>query len=259
MYKILLIDSDQRSRDRMRRMLDWSRYGFALQADTNTMASALSLVKKPEYKVVLINFTSFHMNGLEVCEHIRKESQIPILLIGGTRDFQLVRKAMSLQVNDYIPEPIQSEDFIASLLAIKQNIEDQLSLKQNKAANGRKTPAFSRKSTADIIDEVKAYVENSINDNITLKEVSDNLHYNCSYLGQKFKDHESMTFHQYLLNRRMEKAKLLLEETDMKIYEVAYEVGYADLDWFYKKFKSHSGLSASEYRKRKKLELSNSY
>ena len=43
-----------------------------------------------------------------------------------------------------------------------------------------------------------------------------------------------MTFNEYLLQQRMEKAKLLLVHTDMKIYEIADMVGYNDMDWFYK-------------------------
>ncbi|MNO05979.1 DNA-binding transcriptional regulator AraC [compost metagenome] len=47
----------------------------------------------------------------------------------------------------------------------------------------------------------------------------------------------------------MEKAKLLLETTEMKIYEIADAVGYTEIDWFYKKFKEYTGTSANKYRK----------
>jgi len=82
-----------------------------------------------------------------------------------------------------------------------------------------------------------------------LKKISSMLYLNCAYLGQKFKQHENMSFNEYLLQMRMERAKQLLENTDMRIYEVASEVGYSELDWFYKKFKAYTGLSASEYRR----------
>ncbi len=88
-----------------------------------------------------------------------------------------------------------------------------------------------------------------MNQNITLKIISSLLHFNCVYLGQKFKDQENMSFNEYLLQQRMEKAKILLERTDMRIYEIANEVGYTEIDWFYKKFKEYTGASANEYRK----------
>jgi len=92
-------------------------------------------------------------------------------------------------------------------------------------------------------------VKHSLRENITLKEIARSLHFNCSYLGQKFKEHEKMTFNEYLLRQRMERAKTLLAHTRMKVYEIANQVGYSDLDWFYKKFKSYTGVSANQYRK----------
>jgi len=100
-----------------------------------------------------------------------------------------------------------------------------------------------------IIDTVKKVVDEQLSDHITLKKISSMLYLNCAYLGQKFKQHENMSFNEYLLQMRMERAKQLLENTDMRIYEVASEVGYSELDWFYKKFKAYTGLSASEYRR----------
>ncbi|WP_370639143.1 helix-turn-helix domain-containing protein [Cohnella sp. REN36] len=47
---------------------------------------------------------------------------------------------------------------------------------------------------------------------------------------------------------RMEKAKELLMTTDKRIYEIACEVGYRQLDWFYKKFRGYAGCSAKEYK-----------
>ncbi|MNI59550.1 HTH-type transcriptional activator Btr [compost metagenome] len=104
-------------------------------------------------------------------------------------------------------------------------------------------------SSSSIIEEIKLYVEEQLHRNITLKRISDVLNFNCAYLGQKFKQHENMSFNEYLLRRRMEKAKRLLETTEMKIYEIADAVGYTEIDWFYKKFKEYTGTSANEYRK----------
>lgn len=77
-------------------------------------------------------------------------------------------------------------------------------------------------------------MDEQLHRNITLKQISDSLNFNCAYLGQKFKQQENMSFNEYLLRQRMEKAKLLLETTDMKIYEIADAVGYSEIDWFYK-------------------------
>ncbi|MCK0471001.1 helix-turn-helix domain-containing protein [Halalkalibacter sp. APA_J-10(15)] len=248
MYKVLLVDPEHNTRNNIMKMLDWNHYGFTFQDYAETEISALNLFNERHYSIIIINMTQMKDKGLLVCERIREISSIPILLIGGNKDFQLVRKALNLQVNDYLPNPVNPDELSASLLTVKQAIERKL-FSSNRNAKTAKRVFDSPKRTTNIIERVKDFVEEAINENITLKEISDTLHYNCSYLGQKFKSQENMTFNEYLLQRRMEKAKYLLHHTNMKIYEISYNVGYTDLDWFYKKFKLYTGVSASEYRK----------
>lgn len=249
MNKVLLIDLGKKSSNQIKIKIDWSYYGFNIKDTPSTISESLSLINKNDYDLYLLNLSNLDFIGLELCKQIRKVTNKPILLLGGEKDFNLVRKAMNLKVNDYLPNPINTNELIDSLLSIKQVLEEeQLRAKENAFRDQNyKEP----KTVSNIIDLVKDYVEHSIHENITLKEISDDLHYNSSYLGQKFRSQENITFNQYLLEKRMEKAQFLLRYTDMKIYEIASEVGYTDLDWFYKKFKSHTGVSASVYRTKK--------
>ncbi len=252
MYEVLLVDPDKQLRTHLNNTIYWDHFGFKLKDQAKTTKQALTLYQKNHYAVIFINLSPLNEKGIKLCERIRIKSQVPILLFGGRRDFNFVKKIINLQITDYLVEPLRYSDLVTSILMLKRNLESLN--RTHMRTNIRKI--VSRRNVTNIIDEIKEYVERSINENITLKEISDNLHYNCSYLGQKFKNHENMTFNQYLLDRRMEKAKFLLDHTNMKIYEIANEIGYTDLDWFYKKFKLHIGVSASEYRK--KFELMNS-
>jgi two-component system response regulator YesN len=106
----------------------------------------------------------------------------------------------------------------------------------------------AKDKTSDVIHEVKKMIQNQYARNINLRLLAEQVYLHPAYLGQLFKMHENMTFNQYLLSVRMDKAKQLLNQTDKKIYEIARDVGYRELDWFYKKFKEYTGISASEYR-----------
>ena len=59
-----------------------------------------------------------------------------------------------------------------------------------------------------------------------------------------------MTFIEYLIGRRMERAKELLMTTDQKTFEIAYAVGYRDPHYFSSTFKKTQGMTAKEYRAR---------
>ncbi|WP_170885575.1 helix-turn-helix domain-containing protein [Bacillus alkalicellulosilyticus] len=246
MYKIMLVDPNQSSREKMRKLLNYQHFGFDLQDYAETQRSALELFRKRLYALIIVNMSQLNDEGLQVCENIRKESQIPIILMGGSKNFQLVKKALTLQINDYLPDPIEPDEFKTCLSSIKQKLQNS---SNDQWKNMLLKRSMKTKPPCKIIEKVKAYVEESIGEDISLKEISNKLNYNSSYLGQKFKAHEKMTFKQYLLHCRMEKAMYLLDNTTLKIYEVAHEVGYKELDWFYQKFKAHTGISASEYRK----------
>ena len=247
MHKVLFIDPNGQARGMERDMLDWRRLGFELEAASCDAEEAMRRFEADRFSVVLIHIQSAESYGLRLCERIREGSDVPIVLVGGSNDFELARRALCIQVNDYLPHPVAADELEASLKKIMRK------LGVNVAQRPRPLPIRSAADDAppvNIIEKVKAYVDEALHQNITLKEISTTLHFNCSYLGQKFKLQENMTFNEYLLRRRMERAKYLLEHTDMKVYEIASEVGYTEMDWFYKKFKAYTGVSANEYRKR---------
>lgn len=239
MMKTLLVDPDVQSKQRFLQLIDWSELGYRIHApEQQSYEEILQAIDKGLYALVIINMKSLPSFSMQLCEQIRKISQVPIVLVGGYKDFHLVRKAIALHVSDYLPDPYQAEDLIACL--------------NNVRIRHQSMPAASSttNSTTGIIELVKRYVDEQMHKSITLKEISRILHFNCAYLGQKFKRHENMTFNEYLLQQRMEKAKKLLLETDMKIYEIAHKVGYSEVDWFYKKFREYTGKSANEFRKK---------
>lgn len=70
------------------------------------------------------------------------------------------------------------------------------------------------------------------------------------YLSELFKRHTGRTLKSYAAGLRMERARLLLAESDMPVTQIAEALGYADLYSFSKLFKAHTGTSPSGYRRR---------
>ena len=101
---------------------------------------------------------------------------------------------------------------------------------------------------SQIIQSILRMVEEQYNTNISMRSVAQQVYMNSAYLGKLFKTEMKCSFPDYVLKVRMEKAKELLGRTDLKVYEVAEKVGYQEMDWFYKRFKQYTGVSAGEYR-----------
>jgi two-component system response regulator YesN len=98
------------------------------------------------------------------------------------------------------------------------------------------------------IEMAKDYIMVHYSEPFTLAEIADYVELNASYFSNLFKTETGMNFSEYLLNVRMDKAKELLRDPKIKIYEIGQLVGYEDAVSFGRAFKKKWGISPKEYR-----------
>lgn len=104
---------------------------------------------------------------------------------------------------------------------------------------------------ANTITKAKAYIDSHYrNSELTLKLVSEQSNMSYTYFSHLFKQLTGESFSDYLNKVRAGKAKTLLEASDLRVFEVAFEVGYKDPHYFSQSFKSIYGLSPTEYKRR---------
>lgn len=98
-----------------------------------------------------------------------------------------------------------------------------------------------------LVSALKQYADQTFCFNPTLKELSVLYRKNEKYMGRLFKKEMGMTFHQYCLMLRLQKAEALLLKTSDKIINIALECGFNNISYFNRVFKAHYGMSPSEY------------
>lgn len=108
-----------------------------------------------------------------------------------------------------------------------------------------------RQVPTNILHSIAQEINDNYASNITLKGLSEKYCLNSAYLGQLFKKQFNCYFKDYLNNIRITKAEELLAKTDKKVYEIAGEVGYHDLDYFVDVFIKAKGCTPARYRKQK--------
>ena len=99
-----------------------------------------------------------------------------------------------------------------------------------------------------LVEKGIALLEEKYNSNLSLDEICEYLSVSKNYFSYLFKRDTDISLWAYLTDLRIGKAKILLETTDMKSYEVAYKVGYENPSYFTKLFKKHAGVTPNEYR-----------
>lgn len=98
-----------------------------------------------------------------------------------------------------------------------------------------------------LVSALKQYADQTFCFNPTLKELSVLYHKNEKYMGRLFKKEMGMTFHQYCLMLRLQKAEALLLKTSDKIINIALECGFNNISYFNRVFKAHYGMTPGEY------------
>lgn len=90
--------------------------------------------------------------------------------------------------------------------------------------------------------------ENYEKEDLSLQEIAEQFSVSESYLCVLFKKAFDHTINQYIIDRRIEKAKEYLKNTNKKIKEIAELVGYRDCNYFIRIFKKTTGMTPADYR-----------
>lgn len=109
----------------------------------------------------------------------------------------------------------------------------------------------SAKKYSRLLSNAISYIdENYANEDISLNKVASNVNISPNHFSTIFSQEMGKTFIEYLIGKRMDKAKELLMTTDKRSSEIAYEVGYKDPHYFSYTFKKTQGMTTKEFRAR---------
>jgi len=179
------------------------------------------------------------MDGLAMMEKaIATGITTRFIVISAYRDFEYARTAIRCGVKDYIVKPInrfELADCVKRLLG-SEEAEAGVEEKQEPAEDGGS------------IGRAIQYIENNFYRNISLEEVSQSVHMNTAYFSTMFKKQTGRKYIDYLTDLRMEKARNLLENTDLKIGNIAMMVGYSSTKHFTRVYKEKYGVTPGSSR-----------
>jgi two-component system response regulator YesN len=85
---------------------------------------------------------------------------------------------------------------------------------------------------------------------VTLETISSLVHMSPAYTSNLFSSTKGITIRDSIINKRIERAKELLRQSDRKLYEIAAEVGYSDAKYFSQLFRKITGQTPNQYRYR---------
>lgn len=104
-----------------------------------------------------------------------------------------------------------------------------------------------------IAEKITAYIEQNLDQNISLEMLSQNLNYSTAYLSRLIKKNTGQSFSDLTSELRLNKACQMLKMTDNKVSDIAAKTGYHDVSYFISIFKKKTGVTPKEWRSLAKL------
>nr|WP_154984376.1 response regulator [Paenibacillus xylanexedens] len=249
---ILIVDDEPRTREGIRKTLEvWSAGKNRIQTVASGVEAREWLASQPA-DLLITDVRMPELSGLSLVEAIQHFPSKPaVLIMSGYADFNYAQQAIKLGVVDYLLKPIDKEQLLQTVqkalllheqqrrIQAMQDIVDPklVDIRERREQQGN-TP----------IGEALAYIETHLGEPMTMRELADSLHLNSSYFSVLFKEQVGLNFSEYLMRKRVQRAKELLVQTNLPISEIAERVGYQTDKYFIKVFKSLENISPSKYR-----------
>ena len=126
------MDDEEEVRKSIIRKIDWEAVGFTVVGDAENGEDALEKIESLEPDVVLTDIRMPYMDGLTLAEKIRqKYPSMKIVIFSGYDDFEYAKRAIKLNVTEYILKPVNVEELTAILKRIQANLDEEIEQKRN--------------------------------------------------------------------------------------------------------------------------------
>jgi Response regulator containing CheY-like receiver domain and AraC-type DNA-binding domain len=114
---------------------------------------------------------------------------------------------------------------------------------------------YLNSSYGNLINNISVFTLEHVEEGLSLSMLADQFELNKNYLSEVFKKKTGISVLDYITKVKMERAKKILAESEIKSYEIAEKLGYFDAEYFSKVFRKYTGVSATEYRSLQKQKV----
>ena len=229
--KIVVIDDDPRIIKIIK--LSFPEYEII---EFNNGEDALTYLRKPnDINIVLLDFMMPGMDGISVLSEIKKfMSNVGVIFMTGYGSKDVVLDALRNHADDFVEKPIQMPE-------LKEKIHSILREKLHSQN--------LRKDKNNQVGRIKHFIERNCN-NVNLEYIADEMCLSPKYVSRFFNQNNELSYRDYRLQIKMDRAKSLLTTTHLDVCEIAIELGYQNPESFMRIFKRMTKMTPTQYRKK---------
>lgn len=247
MYKVIIVEDEDIIRQGILLSVDWNKYGFEVIGEARNGRDGLNKILDLKPDLVITDIKMPVMSGLDMIEEAISQHNFKTIILSSYGEFDYTKRAISLQVYDFILKPLDEEEIEALLLKLKDVFDSESVPKEFFDLNYYKDMVNNKSSYVYRLIEL---IEESYSEKLSIEQIADDFGVSNSYLSRKFKQATKHTFLDFLNKHRVQQALGLIEKNELKIYEVAEVTGFTDYKHFSSVFKKYLEVSPKKYVKR---------
>lgn len=132
MYRVIVVDDEAEIREGIINKIRWNDLGYEVVGSAENGIEALELVESLQPDLVMSDIKIPFMDGLTLAEHIRDISlPTKVIIFSGFDDFDYAKRAIRLNVVEYIMKPISAVELSATLKKLKEDLDAERESKRD--------------------------------------------------------------------------------------------------------------------------------
>ncbi len=247
MIKLMLVEDEETIRTGIRTVITRLADGFEIVKEASNGKEALRYLQSDMPDAIITDIRMREMDGLALIDKVRElYASMPLIIISGYDDFEYARRALRQGVADYLLKPVDRGAMLKALERIRELVgRERGPLPQSRR---EEEPSVQPGEGRRIIHKLCEHIARNPDGDLRLQTLADYVHLSPVYLSKLFKQETGDNLSDYIASARIERAKYLLANTDLKIYDVARLSGYQSPKHFMLVFRKAVGVPPGAYR-----------
>lgn len=252
MIRVLLVEDEAIIRKLIATTTDWPALGCTLAAEAENGIQGLEYIRTLKPELVITDIRMPGMDGIQMLEQGKADADFQCILLTGYSEFEYAHKAIGLGAVDYILKPIDEEKLLAAIrkavALILQQQEYALLLEKGPCPRPEMDLEAMTSACGDLyVRRALRYMGQHYAEHLSIEDLAETMGISSGHLAKRFKAETGMNFGLALQRLRVQKAAALMEQGDLRIYEIAEAVGYSSYKRFCEVFKQITSLAPTEY------------
>jgi AraC-like DNA-binding protein len=220
--------------------------GYSTMTKFNSIEHIIEQIKNLNPVLVIIDINlKMDKDGIYIGKFLLDYDKVPYVYITSYSDSVTVDNIKTTRPYGYIKKPFTHIDIVTNANIIINNfrhrrIDVDRTIKENEI-NNDEIPFIIKKSIN--------YINQNIQGKIEINELARQTKWDTFHFSRMFKKYVGLSPYNYILKRKIEIAQSLLMESDQKIVDIAFELGFDNHSNFSVRFKKITGFSPENYRK----------